>query len=66
MLQRTGGIVAVAALAGSLLVSGQAEAVEVGQVAPEIACTSWHNDAYPKGLASLRGRVVLLVFWSVG
>ena len=64
---------ALALCAGMLLVvavaPGPAEAagrlVAVGQPAPEITGGPWINSA-PLSLAGLRGRVVLVEFWTYG
>jgi hypothetical protein len=57
---------AVLAIAGA---AGRAEPagrlVGVGQPAPEITGGPWINSA-PLSLASLRGRVVLVEFWTYG
>ena len=39
--------------------------VAVGQAAPEITGGPWHNSR-PLTLAGLRGRVVLVEFWTYG
>jgi hypothetical protein len=43
----------------------RAQSVRIGQPAPEIAGESWINSA-PLTLAGLRGRVVLVDFWTYG
>jgi hypothetical protein len=58
--------VALAALLGAACLAAPAEAVDVGQQAPEIQATEWLGEAYPGGLASLEGKVVLLDFWGLG
>jgi hypothetical protein len=54
---------------GVLLAAGPAEAagtlVAVGQAAPEITGGPWINSE-PLSLARLRGRVVLVEFWTYG
>jgi len=60
--------VAVAAAAAVALpsgVSGAPGGPQVGEVPPEISCQAWLNTA-PLTLKGLRGRVVLLEFWSPG
>ncbi|MGH7386556.1 MAG: hypothetical protein ACREKG_15360 [Candidatus Rokuibacteriota bacterium] len=55
------------ATAGAAPGSGEAAGrlVTVGQTAPEIAGGPWINSA-PLTLAGLRGRVVLVEFWTYG
>ncbi|MGH7308087.1 MAG: hypothetical protein ACREK6_05265 [Candidatus Rokuibacteriota bacterium] len=57
-------LVFAAGLAGAELVRG-AEAVKLGGPAPEITAGPWINSA-PLTLAGLRGRVVLVEFWTYG
>lgn len=59
-------------LAAALLVLGVAgaapaagQALRVGQAAPEIAGQPWINSA-PLTLGGLRGRAVLVEFWTYG
>jgi hypothetical protein len=54
----------VVAMLGGIGVEG-AELVAVGRPAPEIARGEWINSA-PLTLAGLRGRVVLVEFWTYG
>ncbi|MGH7312577.1 MAG: hypothetical protein ACREJV_05345 [Candidatus Rokuibacteriota bacterium] len=51
-------------LAGTDQVAG-AETVKLGGPAPEIAAGPWINSV-PLTLADLRGRVVLVEFWTYG
>jgi hypothetical protein len=44
---------------------GRAQALRVGQPAPEITGSPWINSA-PLTLQGLRGRVVLVEFWTYG
>ena len=57
----------VAALAASWLVSGTAagEAVRLGTPAPDVAGERWINSE-PLTTSSLRGRVVMVEFWTYG
>ena len=58
------GLVVVGALLG--LMGGEAaERVPVGKPAPEFARGDWINSA-PLTVAGLRGRVVLVEFWTYG
>jgi hypothetical protein len=57
---------------GILLAAAAPRAIEpaerlvgVGQAAPEITGGPWHNSR-PLSLAGLRGRVVLVEFWTYG
>jgi hypothetical protein len=59
----TAALVAMAALAGTM--SAQAAALRIGQPAPEIAGGPWINST-PLTLQALRGRVVLVEFWTYG
>ena len=58
-----GALLAVAPWLGGAPVSAQPP--RSGAAAPEIEGTSWINSA-PLTLASLRGRVVLVEFWTYG
>jgi hypothetical protein len=54
------------ALVGTVLIFfSPAEAVSIGQPAPELTNTVWINSA-PLQLADLRGKVILLEFWTYG
>jgi hypothetical protein len=59
----------IAALLGLALASGAAtaagQALRLGQPAPEVAGERWINSP-PLTLAELRGRVVLVEFWTYG
>ena len=61
------GVVAAALLVMGVLGAGPAagQAVRLGQAAPEIAGRPWISSA-PLTLAGLRGRVVLVEFWTYG
>jgi hypothetical protein len=54
---------------GALVVSvfwpGFGAAVSIGTAAPEIAAENWIN-SNPLAIADLKGRVVLLEFWTYG
>ena len=52
-------------LVGGIAFSPSAEVLQTGKAAPEIAEGAWINSA-PLSLAGLRGRVVLLEFWTYG
>jgi hypothetical protein len=60
---------AVAALVGAVVAGGAAaataQALRVGEPAPEVAGERWINSA-PLTTAGLRGRVVLVEFWTYG
>jgi hypothetical protein len=60
-------VIASTALALVLLVAGLAagQALRAGQSAPEIAGERWINSG-PLTTAGLRGRVVLVEFWTYG
>jgi len=66
MIQRAGFVVgavlAVAALGG---VPAVGQAVRVGQPAPDIVGAPWINST-PLTMEALRGRVVLVEFWTYG
>ncbi len=51
-------------LAGAALVMG-AEGLKLGSPAPEIAAGPWINSA-PLTMTGLRGRVVVVEFWTYG
>ena len=61
------GVVAAALLVMGVLGAGTAagQAVRLGQAAPEIAGRPWINSR-PLTLEGLRGRVVLVEFWTYG
>ncbi len=53
-------------LVGILLIFfSRAEAASIGQPAPELTNTVWINST-PLQLADLRGKVILLEFWTYG
>jgi hypothetical protein len=60
-------IASVAALLGALVLAAPvtAQLASIGAPAPEIAGEHWINSA-PLTLAGLRGRVVLVEFWTYG
>jgi hypothetical protein len=59
-------IACVVIVAVSLVVAGgPVAALVIGQPAPEITGSPWINSA-PLTLAALRGRVVLIDFWTYG
>jgi hypothetical protein len=60
-----GTVVAVAALALAPAAGLAQRGIRVGQPAPEIAGGPWINSA-PLTLGGLRGRVVLVEFWTYG
>jgi hypothetical protein len=54
------------ALVGTVLIFfSRAEAASIGQPAPELTNTVWINSA-PLQIADLRGKVILLEFWTYG
>lgn len=59
----------VAALVGAVVAGGaaaaSAQALRIGATAPEVAGERWINSA-PLTTAGLRGRVVLVEFWTYG
>jgi len=61
------GVVAAALLVMGVLGAGTAagQALRLGQAAPEIAGRPWINGG-PLTLEGLRGRVVLVEFWTYG
>ena len=71
MMQRTRGFVAVAAVGLALVLivalptPGPAQALRLGAPAPEIAGSPWINSA-ALTTAALRGRVLLVEFWTYG
>ncbi len=66
MRRRVAGVAGVVLLGlATLAVPPALALVPVGQPAPELGGESWINSG-PLGLAALRGRVVLLEFWTYG
>jgi hypothetical protein len=67
MTRRRAQVILIGALA--LLVTGsapaRAQALRLGQAAPEITGGPWIN-SMPLALQGLRGRVVLVEFWTYG
>jgi len=59
------GLATLAALAASGVGAAAGQALRLGQPAPEVAGAPWINSA-PLTLAGLRGRVVLVEFWTYG
>jgi len=55
------------AIAGLLSIAGAASpalALKVGDKAPEVHGTKWHNSKGTVSLAKLRGQIVLIDFWA--
>lgn len=67
MTRRRAQVILISALA--LLIAGaapaRAQALRLGQAAPEITGGPWIN-SMPLALQGLRGRVVLVEFWTYG
>jgi hypothetical protein len=63
MSRRVAGVVIVAL--GLAVTGGPVVALMTGQPAPEITGSPWINSP-PLTLAALRGRVVLIDFWTYG
>jgi hypothetical protein len=63
MARRAGLGLVLAVLA--VAVTGEAQVVQTGAPAPDVAGAAWINSA-PLTLTSLRGRVVLVEFWTYG
>ena len=57
--------VAVLAVLTGGVCTAAAQALRLGQPAPEVAGERWINSA-PLTMAGLRGRVVLVEFWTYG
>jgi hypothetical protein len=59
----------LAALGGAVVAGGaavvSAQVLRIGEAAPEVAGERWINSA-PLTTAGLRGRVVLVEFWTYG
>jgi len=58
-------VVLLAGLLGVLATTAGGQALRIGQPAPELAGESWINSS-PMTTESLRGRVVLIDFWTYG
>jgi hypothetical protein len=58
-------VVAAVLLAALASVSAQAQALKVGQTAPELVAGRWINSE-PLDMRGLRGRVVAVEFWMYG
>ena len=58
-------LLGVLALCAALAPGAGAQALRVGQPAPEITGGPWVNSA-PLSLVALRGRVVFVEFWTYG
>jgi hypothetical protein len=56
------GIVALGAAAYATAPTGP----KVGDAPPEVSVTNWLNSSGPLTLKAMKGRVVLLEFWSPG
>jgi hypothetical protein len=69
MTRRRAQVILIGALAllvtGSAPARAQAQALRLGQAAPEITGGPWIN-SMPLALQGLRGRVVLVEFWTYG
>ena len=64
---RPGRVLVIAALVAAGLANGPAaaQALRIGAPAPEVAGDRWINSA-PLTMQGLRGRVVLVEFWTFG
>ena len=58
-------MIAAPAMAAVLASPARAQALRIGTPAPEIAGGPWINSA-PLSIEGLRGRVVLVEFWTYG
>ena len=65
MTTRLGLVLVVAALAVAAVLPAGAQAPRAGSAAPEVTGGPWINSP-PLSLAALRGRVVLVEFWTYG
>ena len=59
------GLAGIALLALALGDAAVAQGLRLGQTAPEVAGKDWINSP-PLTMAALRGRVVLVEFWTYG
>jgi hypothetical protein len=58
-------LIAAAALAGLVVSGAHAQALRIGAPAPDFAGGPWINST-PLTIEALRGRVVLVDFWTYG
>ena len=65
MRTRIGLALVLAALAAGVVLPAGAQVPRAGSAAPEVSGGPWINSA-PLSLAALRGRVVLVEFWTYG
>jgi hypothetical protein len=65
MTTRLGLVLVVAALAVAAALPAGAQVPRAGSAAPEVTGGPWINSP-PLSLAALRGRVVLVEFWTYG
>ena len=65
MRTRIGLALVLAALAAGVVLPAGAQVPRAGRAAPEVSGGPWINSA-PLSLAALRGRVVLVEFWTYG
>ena len=65
MTTRLGLVLVVAALAVAAVLPAGAQVPRAGSAAPEVTGGPWINSP-PLSLAALRGRVVLVEFWTYG
>jgi hypothetical protein len=64
--RRPGGILIAGAALAALMVTGvHGQALRIGTPAPDLAGGPWINSA-PLTIEALRGRVVLVEFWTYG
>ena len=59
-------IVGAAVVVAAVGLTPAAAQPSVGDRAPEISAKDWINEAHTGGLASLRGKVVILAFFGMG
>jgi hypothetical protein len=65
MRMRLGLVLVLAALAAAAVLPAGAQVPRAGSTAPEVIGGPWINSP-PLSLAALRGRVVLVEFWTYG
>ena len=58
-------VLALALLLVAAAAPGHAQVLHIGQPAPDVAGTPWINSP-PLTMSALRGRVVLVEFWTYG